>query len=376
MESRRIIEPKQPEKKWLEQFFHPGLLAAQAYHIDTPNVQIKLDQNESPSDWPGDFKDRILAKVRERSWNRYPEPYGDELHELLGDYVGVPADSLLTGPGSNMLIGLILDSLTQKMPGKVVIARPSFSLFEMHCRYTNVPYETWDLDDQFEYRLERLPELPEGSLVIFASPNNPTGSFLAKDDLKTLLERNPKSYFLADEAYFEFNDEPYAELLADYSNLLILRTLSKTMGAAGVRLGYALGASSLIHELRKVRLPYLLNHFGMEAAKVILREPEMQEFVRRNVDNVRQERDSLYEGLKACSSREGFWVKNSKANFLLIRFAEPSRAQHAYQALIDRGILVRNISGGPGLAGCLRVSIGTPDENQALLAAFKRGFTV
>ncbi|MFW7377573.1 MAG: pyridoxal phosphate-dependent aminotransferase [Oligoflexus sp.] len=375
MDRKQTIVPAEPAKEWLESYFNPTLLAAKAYHIDTPKVPIKLDQNESPWDWPLEYKDRILSRVKAKEWNRYPEPYGDELHELLGQYAGISADCILTGPGSNMLIGLIIDALGRNLPGKVVIARPSFALFESHCRYSGIGYETWDLDDRFDFRLEKMPDLPQGSLVVFASPNNPTGSFLPKNDLQALLERYPDSYFLADEAYYEFNDEPYIELLEKHANLMILRTLSKTMGAAGVRLGYAIGAKSLIQELRKMRLPYLLNHFGMEAAKVILSEPEMKAFVQRNVENVRLERDRLYTELQVLGERESFWVKASKANFLLVKFGSQGLCQIAYQRLIERGVLVRNISAGPGLSACLRISVGAPAENQALLEAIHKGFS-
>jgi len=375
MDSSQKVQPKEPSKTWLEGFFNKTLLAAKAYQIDTPKVPIKLDQNESPWDWPVEYKNRILSRVKAKEWNRYPEPYGDELHELLGQYAGVSADCILTGPGSNMLIGLILDGLGRKLPGKMVIARPSFALFEMHCRYSGIDFETWDLDDHFDFQLDRMPDLPSGSFVVFASPNNPTGSFLPKKDLETLLETYPEVYFLADEAYFEFNDEPYIELLKDHANLIILRTLSKTMGAAGVRLGYAIGAKSLIQELRKLRLPYLLNHFSMEAAKVILSEPEMRDFVRRNVENVREERDRLFSDLQNLGERDGYWVKSSKANFLLIKFRDQEYCQLVYQRLVERGVLVRNISSGPALSRCLRISIGAPAENQALLEAFGKGFS-
>ena len=367
-----MIEPKKPRQDWLESYFCPTLREAKAYHIDTPEVRIKLDQNESPWDWPEQYKKQILDAVSQKSWNRYPEPYGDRLHELVGAYAGVPASCVLTGPGSNMLIALILDAMGRHLKGDCIVARPSFSLFEMHCRYAGISYKPWHLNENLDYDPQALADLPAGSLVVFASPNNPTGSVLAKTEFEALLKAHPESMFFADEAYFEFNYEPYVDLLRDFDNLLILRTFSKTMGAAGVRLGYAIGSESLITELRKLRLPYLLNHFAMQAAQVILTEAKMKDFVQQNIDNVCFERDAMAKSLEDMADEKGFWVKNSKANFILVRFGDQKRCQDFYQHLIKESILIRNISGGPGLAGCLRISIGKPEENKALVAAAGR----
>lgn len=369
MGSVNRITPKVPESSWMASFFDEGLLAANAYQIDTPKVNVKLDQNESPWDWPVELKREVLARVEARAWNRYPETIGDELTTALADYVGVPSSCVLTGPGSNHLITLLLDALARGVKGKVVIARPSFPLFEMHCRYAGLQVEPWLLDEEFQYQTNALPDLPPGSILVFASPNNPTGSSLSRSDLEKILSANPDSYVIADEAYYEFDGEPATDLLARFHNLIIMRTLSKTMGAAGVRLGYILGAEPLIAELKKLRLPYLLNHFAMEAALYILSSDRMKSFVRKNVDNVVSERNRVYLSLKDMAKGSGVWVKPSTANFFLMKCSDQVQCELIYKGLIERDVLVRNISAGPGLAGCLRVSIGLPEENDQFLAA-------
>jgi histidinol-phosphate aminotransferase len=352
---------------WLGAFFQPSLLAAKAYKIDAPQgITIKLDQNESPWDWPLQLKDKILTNLKNKEWNRYPESMAASLTATLAQYVGVEPECLLTSPGSNHLIALVMDALGRCLRGKVVIARPSFALFESHCHNSGIPFETWDLDENFCYRRERLPKLPDGSLVVFASPNNPTGTGLPKTEFRALLRDFPKVMFLADEAYYEFDDEPYTDLLGEHSNLLILRTLSKTMGAAGVRLGYAIGSPELISLLSKPRLPYLLNHFTMEAAHVMLTDPDMKAFVARNIENARSERERVFKALRSMPCM-GLEVINSKANFLLMRWPNQVDADRVYIGLKTQGILLRNVSSGPGLQGCLRVSIGTAQENDAFL---------
>jgi histidinol-phosphate aminotransferase len=371
MVSPNVLQPKSPDMNWLGAYFQPSLLVAKAYKIDTPQgITIKLDQNESPWDWPAQLKDKILAGLKTREWNRYPEAMAASLSEILAQYVGVGPECLITSPGSNHLIALILDALGRRLLGKVVIARPSFALFESHCHFSGIPFETWNLDENLHYRRDRLPALPDGSLVVFASPNNPTGTSLPKAEFRALLQEFPKVLFLADEAYYEFDDDPYTDLLSEFSNLLILRTLSKTMGAAGVRLGYAIGSPELISLLTKLRLPYLLNHFTMEAARVMLTDPDMKAFVARNIENARKERERVFKALQAipCS---GMKVINSKANFLLMRWPNQADTDRVYKGLIAQGILLRNVSAGPGLQGCLRVSIGTAQDNDTFLKVMK-----
>lgn len=372
MDSKKVLSVKAPDWSWLSQYFTPSLIAARPYKLDAPQgITIKLDQNESPWDWPVPLKEAIARKLVAEEWNRYPDAMALGLNEDLANYLGVPSECILTSSGSNHLITIILEGLAKQLPagGKLVIARPSFPLFESHAQYLGIPYETWDLDERFQYRIERLPKLTDGSLLIFASPNNPTGNSLAKKDLRELLKAHPKVLFLADEAYYEFDDDPYTDLLADFGNLILLRTLSKTMGAAGVRLGYLLGPADLVRNLGKLRVPFLLNHFSLAAAEAVFNDPDMRDFMKRNVENARSERERLFKGLSDAMQGKAVEVFNSKANFLLLRWRDQEACQRAYARLMEQGIQLRNISGGPGLQGCLRVTIGLPRENDAFVAA-------
>ncbi|MBC7659045.1 MAG: histidinol-phosphate aminotransferase family protein [Chitinophagaceae bacterium] len=372
MDAPKTLSVQSPDWTWLSQYFTKSLLAARPYKLDAPqNIVIKLDQNESPWDWPRALKEKIAKRLVEEEWNRYPDPMGSEVTQGLSRYLGISPDCILTSSGSNHLITLILEGLAKQLLGKLVIARPSFPLFESHSQYLDIPYETWELDENFQYDLKKLPELPDGSMVIFASPNNPTGNSLAKKDFRDLLARYPKVLFLADEAYYEFDDDPYTDLISEFGNLLILRTLSKTMGAAGVRLGYAIGSPELIKNLGKLRVPFLLNHFTLAAAQTIFDDPEMRAFMDRNVANARSERERMFKNLVPLATHQKVKVYNSKANFLLLRWPNQEACQLTYQRLMELGIQVRNISGGPGLFGCLRVTIGLPKENDAFVEAMK-----
>jgi histidinol-phosphate aminotransferase len=261
-----------------------------------------------------------------------------------------------------------LSCLTRK-PRQVVIAQPSFPLYEMHCRYENIPYEIWPLDKDFNYSLDLLPKLNDPSLLIFASPNNPCGNALKKTDLVTILSKNPQTLVLADEAYFEYNDpeEEYLDLLSRFDNLIILRTFSKTLAAAGIRIGYMVGAKAYIEQFHKLRLPFLINSFTIEAAKIFLEEKVCRDFVEKLVHHVVSEREKM--SLALSQMRIDFVP--SKANFFMLRFDSNEKAELVNQRLLKEGILARTIYKGPRLKGCLRLSIGTTEENELVLATLK-----
>lgn len=369
-----MIHPKSTSPEMLQNFLAKSLLDARSYSIDTPNIKVKLDQNESPVDWPADFKNRVFERARKYSWNRYPSPFADDVVQLTAENLGITPESLLLGPGSNYLIALVMSTIGFRQKGDLVIARPSFALYEAHALYASLPYRTWDLNEQLEYDLSKLDGLKEHSLVVFASPNNPVGNVLKKKELQSLLQKNPTSVFVADEAYFEFAHENYLDLLADYSNLVIIRTFSKAMGAAGIRQGYVAASPQWIHELKKPRVPYLINHFGIAAMLEVLNSKDMQDFFANTVKQAVSERNRIYKELTSFAPDRKILVKNSEANSVLVRWSSDEAMQKAYQGLIDNGVLVRNVSKGPGLARCLRISVGLPAENDAFLTAAKKVF--
>lgn len=364
------IKPAAPDVKTLETIFLPGLLSSKVYKIDTPKVKYKLDQNESPFDWPEDLKEKICQDLCQTSWNRYPAAHARDVEDLIAEYLNLENGTVLLSPGSNHLLGIILSNMTKKLPGKLVIARPSFVLYESHCRNEGIPYETWNLNEDLQYDLNALPELPAGSIVLFASPNNPVGNTLAKSDLKKLLVDFPEVIFISDEAYFEFSDENTTDLLAEHSNLLIMRTFSKTMGAAGIRLGYLIGHSSYIGELRKQMLPFLVNQFAYIAAKHALSNSDFLSQVAKTTQLIVDERSKVETALRQAGETKNFEVIPSKSNFILLRWKEDVVRAKVYSFLIENDILIRDISRGPNLSGCMRLSIGSKEANQAVIKVF------
>lgn len=363
------IIPQTPDLEWLNSFVHESLVKAPGYELDAPEIKIKLDQNESPWDWPSDLKDSILKDLASAAWNRYPQPFPIELQKMVAKHVGVAPENILLSPGSNHLISVLLNVFTQNNSGKVVIARPSFPLYEAHCRYMGISYEPWCLNESFDYDIGLLPDLTPGSIVLFASPNNPTGTSLSYKAFEGLLLKNPKVLFMADEAYFEFAEEPYTPLLEKHNNLILIRTFSKTLGTAGLRLGYMVGHQSYIELTRKLMLPFTINVMTDVALRYVLNHPEAKKILEKNINNAKSERSFLYSKLLELAKKQNFKVKASEANFLLVQWPSNQSGLAAYGQLIAKGILVRNVTRGPGLAGCLRITVGTREENLALLAA-------
>ena len=183
------IISKSPSGDWLNNFLSQDLLDTKAYSIaDASTFSIKLDQNESPFDWPTKLKNKILEQMLEEDWNRYPEPYPQQLTKRVAEYAGVHHSNILLCGGSNYHISVIISMLSQRTRGDLIVASPSFPLYEAHCRYSALRYKTWDLNEDLEYDIGSLDSLSPGSIVIFASPNNPTGSSLSKSDLENLLQ--------------------------------------------------------------------------------------------------------------------------------------------------------------------------------------------
>lgn len=148
--------PKTPKKVWLHSFIQESLQIGKAYSLTAHQLTHKLDQNESPFDWPLDLKKKVCSKLLETEWNRYPSPYSQELIERLADYTQVLPKHVIPSPGSNQLIGTLLNLFSHHPSGDIFIARPSFPLYESHCKFHNISYKTWDLDGNFQYQCDNL----------------------------------------------------------------------------------------------------------------------------------------------------------------------------------------------------------------------------
>ena len=344
----------------------PAVRALRAYTLPARRAAVKVNQNENPWDLPAELKQRVLDEALARSWNRYPDFDPRELLEALGRFASWRTDGILAGNGSNELIEAVL-MVTVGAGTPVVIPDPTFSLYALLTETLGGRPVRVRLGADFEYDVDELIRAQHehrASVVIACSPNNPTGTMLSPADVARLC-RESDALVVVDEAYHEFSGQSVAPLLHDHTNLIVLRTFSKAMGMAGLRVGYLLASPELVAEINKARLPYNLNFFSQAAALAVLAAPAT---VEANVERLVRARGALFQELAAIP---GVRPYRSHANFIL--FALGGRLpSDVFQAILGDGVLIRDVSATPALSDCLRVSVGTDDENAAFLAALRR----
>lgn len=366
-----MISPKSLDDHMLS-FFPQGLIDSKVYALDKRQVAYKLDQNEHPEDWDLALKHQVINKLMETNWNRYPDPFPEELEELVAAYAGIASsENIVLGPGSDQIIVNLLNVFSRGLAGDLWVSSPSFPLYERYCKQFEIEIKLWKLDDNYQFDCQSLPVLKEGSILVFASPNNPSGSYLEYDALKDILEKNPKSFIVADEAYFEYAPKSYENLLTSFSNLIILRTFSKAAGSAGMRLGYMIASKEVALHVKKIQLPYYLNHFTVAATQVILNQKGFRDKISQQVAQICQERDDLYEFFTDFGEL-GITVFPSHTNFLLLKLSDNNICKDFYEYLIANGIQTRDLSAAPGLQGCLRLTIGKSEENIKVREAVKK----
>jgi histidinol-phosphate aminotransferase len=335
------------------------------YTLAALDTEIKLNQNENPYEIPDDLKQEVLEFAANRPWGRYPEFVPDEFLGLLADHIGWKREGMLAGNGSNELIQAIF-AVTCEPGAKVLICQPTFTLYKLlgtihGAELIEVNLRRDDLSFDVEEIVQTI-EREQPKVVILNSPNNPTGSNLSLDDWRTICNVAP-GLIVADQAYVEFGGDSVVPLLSEFDRLIVLRTFSKAGSLAGLRIGYGACSPNLAEQISKAKLPYNVNFFTIAAATVVLRNQHRFEPV---IKQIISERARVSEQLRKI---DGVRVYHSTANYLLFE------TQHDPNEVFDRvyadGVLIRNVSGYPMLERALRVTIGTPEENNRFLASIE-----
>jgi histidinol-phosphate aminotransferase len=344
-----------------------AIVASPDYPFVPIEARIKLDQNESPEDLPDALKDEVLKRLAALPWNRYPDMNSDALASAISRHEGWHAHGVVVATGSNVLIPLLIQLAA--LSGRVLTVKPNFALYSLDARLLGTDLEEVPLRADYTADIDALAaamqrDLPaDGSpagIVVVPRPHAPTGSLSSLDELERLARLSDRWVLVIDEAYHQFAGPSAIELARRFPNVVLLRTFSKAWGLAGARLGYALASDPIARQLRKLVAPFAVSVLQTVCAEVALAHPEvMQERVARAI----RERERMFTALQAHPT----WiVLPSAANFLLIKTPD---AAAAHAALLAAGILVRRQDSYFNLAGCIRVSVGTPAENDAFLAA-------
>lgn len=340
----------------------PEIAALRAYRL-AQSAPVKLNQNESPEDWPDAFKDEVLRSVAARPWNRYPPVDGADLRRALAASAGVGPEMVAVTNGSNEAILALVQTFASGRA--VVVTAPGYSMSTPLALVGGARVRAVLLREDLSLDVAAMCTAalePDAALAFIASPNNPTGNAFAGEALQAVIGASP-GIVVIDEAYADFTPTSMIRALASYPNLVVLRTFSKAFALAGVRLGWIAAREEIVAAVRKALPPYNVGVFAQEAALAALRRPEL---VRARAAAIIAERERV---AAALGQLPGVIRYPSQTNFIL--FHTPRPADEVYQGLLARGVLIRDVSAQPRLEGCLRVTIGRSDENDAFLAALR-----
>jgi histidinol-phosphate aminotransferase len=338
--------------------------AVTAYTLPPYRATIKINQNENPFDMPEEIKQEVQRRLADRAWSRYPDFVPASLLERLAAFARWKPEGTLAGNGSNELIQATL-MVTVGAGTKVLIPQPTFTLYRQIVTVLGGEVLDVPLTAEFQFDVDAMRERAtsdRADMVIICSPNNPTGCHIGNEDLLRLA-RGFDGLIVVDEAYHEFSGETAVPLLEKLPNLIVLRTFSKAMAMAGLRVGYLLASPELAREIHKAKLPYNLNFFSATAAEVAC---ERYDLLKPRIELIVRERERLLNKLRLIP---GIDPVPSSANFMIAKTAVAP--QTLFKELLARDILVRDVSRYPMLEDYFRVSVGSREENDRLIEALK-----
>lgn len=334
-------------------WMRPNIRAMQPYSSARDefhgSASVFLDANENPYNAP---------------YNRYPDPMQWRLKERISEIKGVPVASIFLGNGSDEPIDLLLRAFCEPGKEKMLTTDPTYGMYQVAAEVNNVACVKVPLRDDFSLDLPALLARIDDAtkLIYLCSPNNPTGNSLGHDVIREVL-RHFRGIVVVDEAYIDFSAGPsFLRELGEWPNLVVLQTLSKAWGCAAIRLGMAFASPEIIGVLNKIKYPYNVNLLTQEKALELLDEDRM----RTQLAQILQERTRLRRDLSAIPLVRRIYPTD--ANFLLVDVGD---ADGVYHKLVEEGIIVRNRNRVTLCRGCLRITVGTPEEDDKLLAALR-----
>lgn len=312
-----------------------------------------------------DANENAYGSPLDTNYNRYPDPLQLKLKKRLTEIKGVPPQNIFLGNGSDEAIDILFRAFCNPGKDNVIIVPPTYGMYEVSANINDVELKKVNLLPDYQLNTEGIAEaIDENTKMIFiCSPNNPTGNSINREDIETILV-NFNGLVVIDEAYINYSrQKTFIQELTEYSNLVVLQTLSKAWGLAALRVGMAFASEEIIEIFNKVKPPYNINEASQEIALAALQNVEQ---VNNWIKETVSEREKLRSELLQFPSVQNIYP--SDANFILVKTLNP---KEIYQFFVERGIIVRDRSKVILCEGCLRITIGTPEENKILLEAFK-----
>jgi len=354
------------EPAW-KRLLNPVLSELVAYTPAPGDFPVRLDANEAPDLLSRTARQRLLDTAGSVAWQRYPDATNRTLREALAQRSGVAPEQILVGVGSDELIALLLMTFSRARAGSptVLSSTPTFVMYRMTARIHGHRVIEVPLDGAWDMSLESMIkalEVAQPNLIFVASPNNPTGTMVSEDRLRTLIEHARDSLVVIDEAYIDYASRDHLQLFHDYENVVLLRTLSK-IGFAALRLGWLMARQEIVEEINKARLPYNIAVPTQALASVVV--SELGSELSHIRERVIEERERVS---KALEDLTGVEPTASQANFIWFRSERP--AELVYENLKKRGVLIRSFhKHGGRLKHYLRITIGLAHENDRFLNA-------
>ncbi len=340
----------------LDSLVRPNIRSLVPYRCarDDYDSGILLDANENS----------IGAVTGDDGLNRYPDPHQNELRARIAAIRGCRPDQIFCGVGSDEAIDLLIRIFCVPGRDRIVITPPTYGMYKVAAKVNDVGVDEWPLTPDFQLDMSSVPRPVSGVPLLFlCSPNNPTGNNLRREDIIRVIESFP-GIVVVDEAYIDFTDQKsFVAELDRYPNLVVLQTFSKSYGLAGIRLGLAFASEALISWMLRVKAPYNINKLTMEVA---LKALELTGNFRANVDLLNAEREKVARALADIPAVRK--VHPSHSNFIL---AVVDNAHAVYKTMADAGVVIRYRGDQLHCDSTLRITIGTPDENERMLAMLR-----
>ena len=340
-------------------------------HILRKNIKELIPYSSARDEFKGeasvylDANENSYGSPLNESFNRYPDPLQFKVKKRLSEIKGVPPQNIFLGNGSDEAIDILFRAFCNPGSDNVITVPPTYGMYEVSANINDVEVRKIKLKTDFQPNMEGIAEaIDEHTKIIFiCSPNNPTGNSINRDDIETILA-NFNGLVVIDEAYINYSrQKTFIQELTEYSNLVVLQTLSKAWGLAGLRIGMAFASEEIIEIFNKVKPPYNINEASQALALQALQNVEQ---VNNWIKETVAEREKLKLELNTLESV--LTIYPSDANFILVKTIQP---KEIYQFMVNKGIIVRDRSKVELCEGCLRITIGTPHENELLIEAFK-----
>ena len=336
------------------------------YSVPQDKYEVKLNQNESPYDVPKDLKEVIIKKIMNTDWNRYPSRTAIPLVEAISEYTNFPKEGIVAANASNEIIQGIFQAICDS-GDKLVAISPGFAIYPYLSQIMDLDLTEVPLLEDFSFDVPAIiKEGRNAKLVVLALPNNPTGTTISIDEIEEIAQ-NINGIFVVDEAYFEFSKKTAISLLDKYDNIIIIRTLSKAFGLAGLRLGYLLSNAEIASAVQKAKLPFSVGIFGQIAGEILLKK---NEYIKDVIKKILDEKEKVFSELKGIPTIEPV---PSFTNFILFRTQSVS-GKELFEEMYRRGVLLRFFD-TPRLKDTLRVTIGKPNQNEIFLKTLKEVLT-